>query len=77
MGDIGFPEFVLVLVIALLVFGPSRLPEMGRSAGRALREFRQAIRGDLPGTPNRAKTGPSPRENRADSLKVPSPHESP
>ncbi len=77
MPDIGFPELLVILVIALLVFGPSRVPEVGRSLGRALREFRQAIRGDLPGTPNGAKTGPSPRDNRADSLKVPSPHESP
>ncbi len=46
MGDIGFPELVVILVIALLVFGPSRVPEMGRSLGRALREFRDAIRGE-------------------------------
>lgn len=47
MGDLGLPELVVILVIGLLVFGPSRLPDMGRSLGRALREFREAIRGGV------------------------------
>ncbi|MBI3625642.1 MAG: twin-arginine translocase subunit TatB [Candidatus Rokubacteria bacterium] len=42
MFDIGFQELVLILVIALLVFGPTRLPELGRALGRAMREFRRA-----------------------------------
>ena len=42
MLDIGFQELLLILVIALLVFGPKKLPELGRSIGRALREFRRA-----------------------------------
>jgi sec-independent protein translocase protein TatA len=75
MGDIGFPEFVVILVIALLVFGPGRLPEMGRSVGRALREFRQAIRGGVPGTPKESESGLPPKGNPADSLRAPSPHE--
>jgi sec-independent protein translocase protein TatA len=49
MPDVGFPELVVILVIALLVFGPGKLPELGRSLGRSLREFRQAIHGDHPG----------------------------
>jgi sec-independent protein translocase protein TatA len=36
---------VIVLVIALLVFGPKRLPELGNSLGRGLREFKQAMNG--------------------------------
>ncbi len=40
-GNIGFPELLLLLVIALLVFGPKKLPEVGRSIGKALREFRR------------------------------------
>jgi len=39
---LGFWEIVVVLVVALVLFGPSRLPEMGRSLGKAIREFRQA-----------------------------------
>lgn len=42
MGSIGGPEILLVLVIALLLFGPKRLPELGKSVGRALREFKRA-----------------------------------
>ncbi|MBI4610278.1 MAG: twin-arginine translocase subunit TatB [Candidatus Rokubacteria bacterium] len=41
MLDIGFQELLLILVIALLVFGPKRLPELGRAIGRAMREFRR------------------------------------
>jgi sec-independent protein translocase protein TatA len=42
---IGAWEIVLLLLVALLVFGPKRLPEMGRSLGRGLREFKSAITG--------------------------------
>ncbi|MBI2203781.1 MAG: twin-arginine translocase TatA/TatE family subunit [Candidatus Rokubacteria bacterium] len=42
MFDIGLQEMVLIGVIALLVFGPSKLPELGRMFGRAMREFRRA-----------------------------------
>jgi Tat protein translocase TatB subunit len=42
MFDIGFQEMLLIGVLALLVFGPSRLPELGRMVGRAMREFRRA-----------------------------------
>lgn len=40
-GSIGFPELIVILSIALLVFGPKKLPEVGRSIGKALREFRK------------------------------------
>jgi sec-independent protein translocase protein TatA len=42
MGNIGFPEMVLIFIVALLVFGPKRLPELGRSLGKGLSEFRRA-----------------------------------
>jgi len=41
-GNIGFPELLIILAIALLVFGPKKLPEMSRSIGKAVREFRRA-----------------------------------
>ena len=41
MPSLGFGEILLILLIALIVFGPTRLPEMGRTIGRSLREFRR------------------------------------
>jgi sec-independent protein translocase protein TatA len=46
LGGIGWPEIVVILIIALIVFGPKRLPEMGRSLGRGIREFRGSLSGD-------------------------------
>ena len=42
MFDVGIPELVLILVVALVVFGPGKLPEVGASIGKAMREFRKA-----------------------------------
>jgi TatA/E family protein of Tat protein translocase len=41
-GSIGLPELLLILAIALLVFGPKKLPEVGRSLGKAMREFKKS-----------------------------------
>jgi sec-independent protein translocase protein TatA len=45
-GNIGLPEIAIVLVIALIVFGPKRLPELGRSLGKGIREFKGSIGGE-------------------------------
>ncbi len=42
---IGFPEMLVVLVIALLVLGPKRLPDAGRSLGNGMREFKESLSG--------------------------------
>lgn len=42
MGPLGFTEIAFILVIALLLFGPNKLPELGRMVGKGLREFRRA-----------------------------------
>ena len=41
-GSIGMPELLIILTIALIIFGPRKLPELGRSLGRSLSEFRRA-----------------------------------
>ncbi len=41
---IGLPEMILILVVALLVFGPKKLPEIGKSLGKAIRGFQEASR---------------------------------
>ena len=46
MPNIGPLELIVVLIIALVVFGPKRLPELGRSMGRGIREFRGPVSGD-------------------------------
>ncbi len=42
MFGIGMPELILILIIALIIFGPKKLPELGKALGRGIREFRQA-----------------------------------
>lgn len=45
ISNIGIPGLILILVVALLLFGPSRLPELGRAVGRTLREFKESFNG--------------------------------
>ena len=42
MGPLGFPELMIIFFVALLVFGPRKLPDLGRSLGRGLSEFKRA-----------------------------------
>jgi TatA/E family protein of Tat protein translocase len=42
MGSIGAPELIIIFVVALIVFGPKKLPELGKSLGKGLAEFRKA-----------------------------------
>jgi sec-independent protein translocase protein TatA len=45
MSNIGLPEIAIVLVIVLVIFGPKRLPQLGRSLGSGMREFKDAVTG--------------------------------
>ncbi len=42
LGSIGMPELIIIFVIALIIFGPRKLPELGRSLGKSLAEFKRA-----------------------------------
>jgi sec-independent protein translocase protein TatA len=46
MPNVGPLELIVVLIIALIVFGPKRLPELGRSMGRGIREFKNSVTSD-------------------------------
>jgi sec-independent protein translocase protein TatA len=63
---IGPLEIIIVLVIVLLIFGPKRLPDLGRSLGRGMREFKDSVTGndkDKDELPDRADT--APREQKS------------
>jgi len=47
VGSIGVPELLLILLIALLVFGGKRLPEMARGLGAGIRDFKRALHDDV------------------------------
>ena len=64
-GWIGVPELVVLLIVLLLIFGPKRLPEMGRSLGKGMREFKDSPRErELPRSAESAEpVGVTPREH--------------
>ena len=75
MGSIGFPELLVIFVIALIVFGPRRLPEIGKALGQGINEFKRLRQNRLEGirrtagasmtaTPGGAPTIPQTRRSR-------------
>ena len=46
MFGLGFPEIILILVIVVLIFGTSRIPELGRGLGEGIRNFKKSVRGE-------------------------------
>ena len=46
--NVGFPELIIILVIALIVLGPKKLPDFGRSLGNGMREFKDSLSGADP-----------------------------
>jgi sec-independent protein translocase protein TatA len=65
---IGLPEILIVLVLVLVIFGPKRLPDLGRSLGTGMREFKDSVTGDKKDKdrdelPDHAE--PAPREQKS------------
>ena len=46
MGSIGMPEIIVILIIALVIFGAKRIPELGSSLGKAIRSFNKGLKAD-------------------------------
>ncbi len=69
LPNVGLPELLIILLVALLVFGAKRLPEIGSSMGKGIREFKRSIRdmqdsieeGDEPSSPPRRLDAPDDR----------------
>jgi sec-independent protein translocase protein TatA len=59
MGPLGWPEIIIILGVLLLLFGAKRLPEMGRSLGRGMREFKDAVTTSEP-EPKEVTSAPTP-----------------
>ena len=62
--NLGMGEIALLIVLALVLFGPKRLPEMGRAAGKAIREFKSALSS---ADPNKAEAEAVTREEENDT----------
>jgi TatA/E family protein of Tat protein translocase len=69
MGSLGIPELLLIFAVALIVFGPRKLPEIGRTLGKALGEFKKATE-DLKGSIEREVRADEIRQMASTSLTV-------
>jgi sec-independent protein translocase protein TatA len=80
LGSIGMPELVLIFIVALIVFGPKKLPEIGKSLGKGLAEFKkasddfkQSIQKEVDGLKEEARLEPPVPPAPAPSAAVPAP----
>jgi sec-independent protein translocase protein TatA len=70
MGNIGAPEIILLLLVALLLFGAKRLPEIGRSLGSGMREFKDSVTGNTPASSHSESVSQSLGLHEADDHSV-------
>jgi len=68
--NLGMGEIALLIVLALVLFGPKRLPEMGRAAGKAIREFKSALNKADPSEADVSESKTSAGENANDTKTV-------
>ena len=72
-GFIGFPELIVLALVLLLIFGPKRLPEVGKSLGRGIRDFKDGITGvggdddEKPEKPRELPAAAAPEASEADA----------
>ncbi|KAA6449413.1 twin-arginine translocase TatA/TatE family subunit [Bacillus swezeyi] len=67
LSNIGIPGLILVLVIALIIFGPSKLPEIGRAFGKTLTEFKSATKSLVSSDDNETEEAPELKKKRDQS----------
>ena len=60
MFDIGWPELLLIAVVALILFGPNRLPDVARSIGKSIKAFKEGLKEGLTDEPEAEKPLPKP-----------------
>ena len=72
LPEVGITGLIVILIVALLVFGPKRLPEIGRSLGKGMREFKDSVTGkdDTPALPTATETTASPTPTRENETAV-------
>ncbi len=73
MGSIGVPEMIFIFVLALLIFGPKKLPELGRSIGKGLAEFKRAS-AELKGSLEREMNNLEQETKQAEATKTAANH---
>ena len=71
MPNVGPFELAIVLIIALIVFGPKRLPELGKSLGKGIREFKGSISGEHDDEEPEQDASPPPRSSRPPAVRRP------
>jgi len=70
LGPLGVPELLLILVLALIIFGPGKLPEVGRALGKGIREFKKATTSISEGIEEAAKIEEAKAEGQETKVKA-------
>lgn len=77
MSSIGLPEIAIVLLIVLVIFGPKRLPQLGRSLGSGMREFKDAVTGNRRDDDDESPELPAPPPDPAERVTAATADEAP